>query len=71
MLTLPRPALDTVVEHAVDRLAVEFADVVAPSAVRTFVVQARVELSADPPAALPELVERLARARIQEALLAR
>jgi hypothetical protein len=60
------PPFDPVVEHAVYRLAVEFADAVAPAAVRTFVTQARVELCADPPAALPELVERLARVRIQE-----
>jgi hypothetical protein len=59
---------DPVVEEAVERLTVEFAGAVPPSAVRAFVREARAELSADPPAALPELVERLARARIQESI---
>lgn len=68
MLTVPPPAFDTVVEAAVDRLSIEFTDVVPPPAVRTAVVIARAELSADPPAALPELVERLARARLLEVL---
>lgn len=62
------PAVDLVVEHAVRRLAVEFAGAVPPSTVRTAVLQARVELCADPPAALPELVERLARVRLQDSL---
>ena len=65
MHTVP---FDPVVEEAVERLTVEFADAVAPSTVRRYVVQARAELRADPPAALPELVERLARARILEFL---
>jgi hypothetical protein len=57
---------DPVVEAAVERLTAEFAGTVPPSAVRGLVSQARVELAADPPAALPELVERLARVRLLE-----
>jgi hypothetical protein len=68
MLAIPALAFDPVVEHAVERLAVEFRDEVPPSTVRTFVVQARSELCADPPGALPELVERLARVRVLELL---
>lgn len=65
IFTLP---FDTVVEHAVERLSVEFAGAAPPSTVRAIVAQARVELRADPPGALPELVERLARVRILELL---
>jgi hypothetical protein len=68
MLAIPTYAFDPVVEHAVERLAVEFRDEVAQSTVRIFVAQARSELCADPPGALPELVERLARIRILELL---
>ncbi|WP_214407029.1 hypothetical protein [Pseudonocardia lacus] len=68
MPTFPPVALDPVVEDAVHRLAAEFAAALPAWLVRTFVVQARTELAADPPGALPELVERLARARIQELL---
>lgn len=68
-LTAVAPApVDLVVEHAVHRLVLEFTGAVSPSTVRTVVLQARVELCADPPAALPELVERLARVRLQESL---
>jgi hypothetical protein len=65
---MPAVAFDPVVEEAVDRLTVELAGALVPSAVRRFVLQARAELCADPPAALPELVERLARARILESI---
>jgi hypothetical protein len=68
MVTVPALPFDPVVEHAVERLSVEFVDAAPPSAVRVCVAQARLELSADPPAALPELVERLARVRIEELL---
>jgi hypothetical protein len=68
MLAIPALAFDPVVEHAVERLAIEFRDEVPPSTVRSVVVQARSELCADPPGALPELVERLARVRVLELL---
>jgi hypothetical protein len=68
MLAIPALAYDPVVEHAVERLALEFSAEVPPSAVRAFVVRARAELCADPPGALPELVERLARVRLLEVL---
>jgi hypothetical protein len=59
---------DLVTKEAVDRLAVEFAPTVPVAVVRDLVEQARRELSWEPPAALPELVERLARVRIRDAL---
>jgi hypothetical protein len=68
MPTVPVLACDPVVEHAVERLAIEFGQEATPSAVRTVVIRARTELSADPPGALPELVERLARVRLLETI---
>jgi len=50
---------------------VEFAGAVPASAVRARVVEARRELTGEPPPALPELVERLARVRLLEDLAAR
>ncbi len=55
---------DVAVQEAVSRLGVEFADAVPDSTIRVRVAEARRELTGEPPPALPELVERLARVRL-------
>ena len=65
MMTIP---FDPVVEEAVHRLAVEFAGRTSPAVVRAHVQQGHRELSGEPAGAMPELVERLARIRILDAL---
>jgi hypothetical protein len=55
------------VTQAMTRLSAEFADLVHPTTVRRAVQTSRLDLAGSPTAALPELVERLARVRIVEA----
>jgi hypothetical protein len=61
-------SFDPVVEEAVHRLAAEFAGRTSPAVVRAHVQQGHGELSGEPVGAMPELVERLARIRILDAL---
>jgi hypothetical protein len=58
---------DLSVTQAVNRLTAEFAKRVPPATVRTAVQTSRRDLAGSPAPALPELVERLARVRIEEA----
>ena len=60
------PADDSV-DAAVHRLAVEFRDRLGAQYVRRIVQLARADLSGVPAGAVPELVERLARHRLQHA----
>ncbi|MGY1845498.1 three-helix bundle dimerization domain-containing protein [Modestobacter sp. SYSU DS0875] len=62
--TPPTPPADEAVGQAVDRLVREFAGR-PPATVTAIVRGARTELSGAPAGALPELVERLARQRLQ------
>jgi hypothetical protein len=57
--------VDTSVEEAVARLADEFRARLRPQVIGTVVRSCRRDLSGVPATALPELVERLARARLQ------
>ncbi|OLT16115.1 hypothetical protein BJF78_15355 [Pseudonocardia sp. CNS-139] len=57
-------AADPAVAGAVARLTAEFTDAIGPTVVRRVVRHSRSDLSGCPPAALPELVERLARQRL-------
>ena len=63
LLALP-PTSDPSVDEAVARLAVEFGHRLPASVVRRVVRDCRHELSGAPVGALPELVERLARHRL-------
>jgi hypothetical protein len=56
---------DPVVDHAVARLADEFQARLRPQVIGTVVRGCRRDLSGGPVTALPELVERLARARLE------
>lgn len=59
----PDPSVDLAVDLAVDRLADELGE--RPQEVRLVVQECRRQLSGAPAGALPELVERLARHRLQ------
>ncbi len=59
------PASDTSVDEAVARLVEEFRPRVRPQVVGTVVASCRRDLSGVPVTALPEMVERLARTRLQ------
>ena len=56
---------DAAVDQAVVRLTDEFRSTLRPQVVGTVVRSCRRDLSGVPATALPELVERLARARLQ------
>jgi hypothetical protein len=56
---------DTAVDQAVLRLTDEFSTRLRPHVIGTVVRSCRRDLSGVPATALPELVERLARARLQ------
>ena len=60
-------ALDPSVDLAVARLVDEFRPRLRPQVVGSVVRSCRRDLSGVPATALPELVERLARARLQDA----
>ena len=61
------PDDDAAVDQAVLRLTHEFRSTLRPQVVGTVVRSCRRDLSGVPATALPELVERLARARLQSA----
>ncbi len=66
----PAPAVELSVDASVDlavaRLAAEFADRLQPQLIQRVVRNCRRDLGGSPVGALPELVERLARHRLQE-----
>jgi len=66
------PALDFLVdgsvESAVTRLAEEFGEQLRPQLIVRIVRESRRDLGGSPIGALPELVERLARIRLQESI---
>jgi hypothetical protein len=70
MTSVVRPALDPTtdgsVESAVARLADEFSGKLRPQLIVRIVRESRRDLGGSPIGALPELVERLARYRLQE-----
>ena len=59
---------DSAVESAISRLTAEFAGRVRPGTVRRIVRGCRGELAGTPAGALPELLERLARQRLLQAV---
>ena len=60
----PSTRMDAAVNGAINRLTAEFADELPPAVVRRVVLGSRRDLTGSPAAALPELVERLARQRL-------
>ena len=66
VVTLPAPtaAVDPSVDQAVARLGEEFSDRVRPQLIVRVVRDCRRDLGGSPVGALPELVERLARYRL-------
>jgi hypothetical protein len=65
-MTLPEQlTVDPAVEQAVTRLVDEFGTRLRPQVVGRVVRSARRDLSGVPATALPEMVERLARTRLQ------
>jgi hypothetical protein len=63
-------SIDLSVDQAVDRLAEEFSDRVRRQLIVRVVRDCRRDLGGSPVGALPELVERLARIRLAEAVTA-
>ena len=63
-------SLDLSVDQAVDRLAEEFSDRLRRPLIVRIVRDCRRDLGGSPVGALPELVERLARIRLAEAISA-
>jgi hypothetical protein len=59
---------DGSVESAVARLAEEFSEKLRPQLIVRIVRESRRDLGGSPVGALPELVERLARYRLQESI---
>ena len=65
----PLPSLsDPVIADATQRLASEFAGRVCAVTIAAIVHRSRLDLDSSPPAALPELTERLARQRLHDRL---
>jgi hypothetical protein len=62
------PCTDASVESAVARLAEEFSERLRPQLIVRIVRESRRDLGGSPIGALPELVERLARFRLQESV---
>jgi hypothetical protein len=62
-------SVDSSVNDAVARLAEEFADHLRPQMIVRVVRDCRRDLGGSPVGALPELVERLARHRLQQAVV--
>jgi hypothetical protein len=62
------PTTDCSVESAVARLAEEFSEKLRPQLIVRIVRESRRDLGGSPIGALPELVERLARYRLQESV---
>ena len=69
MTTLAPPVYDASVDHAVARLAGEFEASLAPQAIVRVVRDCRRDLGGSPAGAMPELVERLARHRLQQSVV--
>jgi hypothetical protein len=65
---LPAASADRSVEAAVARLAAEFSEKLRPQLIVRIVRESRRDLGGSPVGALPELVERLARFRLQESI---
>ncbi|MGY1725406.1 three-helix bundle dimerization domain-containing protein [Geodermatophilus sp. SYSU D01062] len=65
MITTEQPTADPAVEQAVTRLVDEFGTRLRPQVVGNVVRMCRQDLSGVPATALPEMVERLARTRLQ------
>jgi hypothetical protein len=65
---LADPPVDRSVDQAVARLAAEFSDRLRPQLIVRVVRDCRRDLGGSPVGALPELVERLARIRLSEAI---
>jgi hypothetical protein len=61
-------APDFSIDEAVDRLALEFSDQVRRPLIMRVVRNCRRDLGGSPVGAMPELVERLARYRLQESI---
>jgi hypothetical protein len=68
MTSVVPPAADPSVDLAVARLAEEFSDQLRPQLIVRVVRQSRRDLGGSPVGAMPELVERLARYRLQESI---
>ncbi|MGY1808192.1 three-helix bundle dimerization domain-containing protein [Blastococcus sp. SYSU D00669] len=62
------PSADSSVASAVSRLAEEFSDRLRPQLIVRVVRDCRRDLGGSPVGAMPELVERLARIRLQESI---
>jgi hypothetical protein len=62
------PSADSSVESAVARLAAEFSEKLRPQLIVRIVRESRRDLGGSPVGAMPELVERLARFRLQESI---
>ncbi len=71
MISVVSPAVslrDNSVDSAVARLAEEFSDRLRPQLIVRVVRESRRDLGGSPVGAMPELVERLARHRLQESI---
>ena len=68
MTSVVPPVTDSSVALAVARLAEEFSDRLRPQLIVRIVRDCRRDLGGSPVGALPELVERLARYRLQESI---
>lgn len=68
MTMVASPVHDPSVDLAVARLAEEFSDRLRPQLIVRVVRDCRRDLGGSPAGALPELVERLARHRLQESV---
>jgi hypothetical protein len=69
MAPVAPPVADPSVVLAVARLAPEFSDRLRPQLIVRVVRDCRRDLGGSPVGALPELVERLARHRLQESIV--
>lgn len=69
MTMVAPPVYDASVDQAVARLAEEFEAQVGPQAIVRVVRDCRRDLGGSPMGALPELVERLARHRLEQAVV--
>ena len=65
---LADPSVDNSVDEAVARLAAEFSDRYRPQLIVRVVRDCRRDLGGSPIGAMPELVERLARIRLADAI---
>jgi hypothetical protein len=68
MTSAVRPATDPSIDLAVARLAEEFSDRLRPQLIVRVVRNCRRDLGGSPVGAMPELVERLARYRLETSI---